>query len=234
MTSDAGRNLSFWRRLLAEFVVIVVGVLVALGVDAARDRREERVRADAYLRQLRADLMVTSEALIDGIEVEERARGGADRAVQAINSSSLPPPDSLRKWVVAATNSSAAFHPTMGTITALVESGELRLIHDEELRRKVLQYHGSVETAMRIVDAVNPHMWRALERLGSMLSWPALLDANQQQRFPIDWDALASDRAFHGAVYDMRLAAHNRLFALHNLRTHLDSLVAEMDANSNR
>lgn len=39
------RNWSFWRRLAAEFVVIVAGVLVALGVEAPRSAREDHVRA---------------------------------------------------------------------------------------------------------------------------------------------------------------------------------------------
>lgn len=230
MTSDAsGREWPLWRRLAAEFVVIVIGVLVALGVDAARDAREEQVRATAYLRQLRADLAATEDLLAEAISVDERARDGADRAIQALNSYRLPPSDSLPAWVAAATNTSASFYPTMGTITALVESGELRLVRDDHLRKRVLQYHSSVESALRIVDAVDSHTWRTLERLGGMLSWPALLQPEEVQRFTIEWGSLASDRAFHGALYDLRLAAHNRLFALRSLRDDLESLLVELD-----
>lgn len=119
-------------------MVVVVGVLVALAVDAARDAREERAREAAYLRQLRADLLVTDEGLTEAISVDERARETADRAVQSLNSPGLPPSDSLVAWTAAATNSSASFYPTMGTVTALVESGELRLIGAEAIRQKVL------------------------------------------------------------------------------------------------
>jgi hypothetical protein len=73
-------------------------------------------------------------------------------------------------------------------------------------------------------------MWRTIERLGGMLSWSALLQPDDQQRFPINWELLASDRAFHGALYDLRLAASNRSFALRSLHEHLESLVAELDA----
>lgn len=232
MTSETppDRNMSFWRRPAAEFVVIVAGVLVALAVDAARDARQDHVRATGYLQQLRADLSTTDEALTEAITVDERARVGADRMIQALNARRLPTSDSLSAWIAAATNSSASFYPTMGTVTGLIESGELRLVRDEELRRKVLQYHSSVEAALRIIDAVDPHMWRTIERLGGMLSWSALLEPDGQQRFTIDWEVLASDQAFHGAVYDLRLAAGNRLFALRSLQQHLESLLAELDA----
>lgn len=233
MTSDTrARNWALWQRLGAEFVVVVVGVLVALAVDAARDARDDRVREAAYVRQLQADLLATDAGLTEAISVDERARTGADRAIEAINSPRLPLSDSLVAWTAAATNSSASFYPTMGTVTALVESGELRLIRDETLRQQVLHYHSSVESALRIVDAVDPHTWRTIERLGGMLSWAALLDPDEERRFPIDWSALANDRSFHAALYDLRLASSNRLFALRTLETSLQSLQEELNRSS--
>jgi hypothetical protein len=217
------------RRLTAEFVVIVVGVLVALGVDAARDARLERIREAGYLLQLRTDLAVTAESLAEAIAVDRRASESADLLIRALASPGLPPSDSLAAWTAATTNSSASFYPTMGTVTALVESGELRILRDEELRQRVLGYHSSVQAALRIVDAVDPHMWRTIERLGGMLSWEALLRPGETSRFPIDWEALAADRAFHGATYDLRLAATNRLFALNTLRGSLEELLAELE-----
>lgn len=235
MTKEtAGRAWSLWRRLAAEFVVIVVGVLVALGVDAAWGARQDRVRGATYLRQLQADLSTRADALAEAISVDQRARDGADRALAALNASPLPPADSLATWITAATNSSAAFYPTMGTVTVLVDSGELRLIRDEDVRRKVLQYHSGVASTLRIVDAVDPHMWRTLGRIGGMLSWPALLQPDEASRFTIDWSSLASDPAFHGALFDLRLAAGNRLFALTSLRESLGSLLVELDPSSGR
>jgi hypothetical protein len=223
------RSWPVWRRLAAEFIVIVAGVLIALGVDAARDAHVDQVRADAYLRQLRTDLSVTAAGLAEAISVDQRARDGADRAIEAFNSPRLPPSDSLAAWIAAATNSSADFYPTMGTVTALIESGEIRLIRDDSLRQKLLQYHGGVESALRIVDAVDPHTWRTIERLGEMLSWPALIEPGETHRFDNDWASLASNRAFHGALYDLRLAAHNRLFAMNSLGEDLESLIVELD-----
>jgi hypothetical protein len=79
------------RRLAADFVIIVVGVLVALGVDAAWEAREERVREAAYLRQLRVDLSATADTLVEMIKVDSLARASADRALEALNATPLPP-----------------------------------------------------------------------------------------------------------------------------------------------
>lgn len=215
-------------RLAAEFAVIVIGVLVALGVDEAREVREDRSREAAYLRQLQDDLATTSKSLTSAISLEEGVIQNADRALATLNAPVLAQPDSLRTWILGATGSSATFHPTTGTITALVQSGELRLLTDDGLRRSLLQYHNAVTTSLRVLDGVRQHTWTTLERLGKDLSWAALLDPSAPQRFPIDWDVLASDPTFHGAVYDLRLAASNRLFALRTLSTPLAELEAHL------
>lgn len=48
-----------WQRLLSEFVVIVVGVLVALAVDEWRDTRSDRALERQYLDRLQGDLAQT-------------------------------------------------------------------------------------------------------------------------------------------------------------------------------
>ena len=46
-----------WGRLAAEFVVIVIGVLVALGVDQWIDALDDRAREREYTVRLRGDLV---------------------------------------------------------------------------------------------------------------------------------------------------------------------------------
>jgi hypothetical protein len=210
-------------------VVIVVGVLVALGVEAGREARAERVREAAYLEQLGSDLAATAEALAEAIAEDERALGNAQSAIRGLASARVPAADSLRVWVAGATDGSS-FHPTMGTVRALVEGGEMRLVRDERVRRALLEYHGGVEGALRIYAAVDGHMWRTVERMGAIVSWAALLEPDQAPRLANDWVALANDRTLHGVMYDLHLAASNRLFALRSLQASLASLIEALSA----
>lgn len=229
MTDDASlgspRSLG---RLAAEFAVIVVGVLVALGVDAAREAHNDRQREEVYLQQLRADLATTAQGLASAISMEQAAVDAADRVIAGLNVAELPNTDSLGVWILRATASSATFHPTMGTVTALVESGELRLLRDDELRQSVLKYHTAVASSLRIIDGVGPHSWRTLEAVGRTLNWATLVDPTAPARFPVDWAALAADPHFHGLVYDMRLSNSNRLFGLQTLTGPLEDLEARL------
>ncbi|MDT8340793.1 MAG: hypothetical protein RQ751_04705 [Longimicrobiales bacterium] len=229
MTGASEPRFGPWRRWLAEFVVIVVGVLVALGVDAAREAREERAREAAYLEQLHADLTTTADSLRAAIAVEETARAGGDRLLDALDGGELPPPDMLGTWLQSATNWST-FQPNMGTVTALVESGDFRLLRDPILRQAVLQYHSEVVSALRIIDGITPHTWRTVERLGALVNWRALNRPDAPGRFPVRWEVLASDRAFHGALADLGITTNNRIFALRGLRDALDPLLARLES----
>ena len=56
-----------WSRLVGEFLVIVVGVLAALGVDSWRERKQEEDLGQAYLRGLLTDLTADSTRLADSV-----------------------------------------------------------------------------------------------------------------------------------------------------------------------
>ena len=50
-----------WKRLLAEFAVIVAGVLIALAVNSWWERRQERNHAEQYLKQLHRHRLMNVE-----------------------------------------------------------------------------------------------------------------------------------------------------------------------------
>ncbi len=57
--------------MVGEFVLIMAGVTVALGADALRSARQDRMREEEYLEQLRSDLAENRERLVAAIEDEE-------------------------------------------------------------------------------------------------------------------------------------------------------------------
>ena len=60
------RNLP-WTNWLGEFVIIVIGVLVALGVDSYRDDQIDEARERVYLANLYADLEIDAENLASAL-----------------------------------------------------------------------------------------------------------------------------------------------------------------------
>ena len=138
------------KQLFQEFVVVVVGVFVALAADSWWSEREDR----RFEREIREDMLVEFETnvriLNTDIDYNEDAReqyaalsGLSDEALFAI-------PDAvLSKQFGSGMLNSAGFDPELGSVQALVESGNLGAVDDRELRLRLSRWEGLLEQCRR-------------------------------------------------------------------------------------
>lgn len=145
----APRPPSTTTRLLAEFCVIVVGVLVALVLEAWWSGREDR----AFERELRTDMVAEFQenlAILDA-DLEENAAASqtlnrfADLSDEAL---AVVPDTAFAIWADGSF-SWAGFDPAMGNARALVSSGNLGVISDRELRLRLTRWSGLMEEKQR-------------------------------------------------------------------------------------
>jgi len=137
-----GRAGVAWRRVLREFAVIAAGALAALAGQAWWQNRLDREREHDYLRHLLADTRENSRR-IDRLIVDDSTSEQTVRRVAAFVYDSGAPParDTLVAWFIdGGFFSSSAFYPLTDTYTALLATGDLRLIRDESLRRELVAY----------------------------------------------------------------------------------------------
>lgn len=128
-------------KLVQEFILIVVGVSVALGADSLRAAHEDRLREAEYLEQLKADLKENQARLASAILDEETLGAAAVTAMRALKSGVVVSPDSAQDWLV---ERRALYYSDprvlTGTFSGLVDSGDLRLIHDPVIRGAIVAY----------------------------------------------------------------------------------------------
>lgn len=128
-------------KLMQEFVLVVVGVSVALGADSLRAAHEDRVREAEYLEQLTADLKENQARLAAAILDEETLGAAAVTAMNALKSGAVISPDSARAWLVERRGLYYSDPRVLtGTFSGLVDSGDLRLIHDPVVRGAIVAY----------------------------------------------------------------------------------------------
>jgi len=148
-----------WRLLLGEFVVIVVGVLMALWVDQLR---EARVNADlemGYLKSLDTDL--EADLLrFDSADAWMRRSEVAAATVLALYEGS-PPTDNAADLTMAVETAGWQYVPsiTRNTIDDLRSTGNLRLIRDPALRRAISTYYATVEGISIPLADMRNRMW---------------------------------------------------------------------------
>ena len=127
--------------LLAEFLLIVAGVTVALGADSLWSLRQDRARESEYLEQLRADLTENRTRLVAAISDEETLGAAALTAMKALASGTPISADSARAWLVERRGFNYSDPRLLtGTFSGLVESGDLRLIRDPDVRTAIIAY----------------------------------------------------------------------------------------------
>ena len=132
-------------RLAAEFVVIVVGVLVALAADSWWQSRQDRAAEDRALRSLLADFEAASAALERQVAAVDSAAVAAEALLGLVSpEADLGQADSLAQLLPRIIRR-PTFHPPTGTLNELLGSGTLSLIQNDSLRAKLASFHSQLE-----------------------------------------------------------------------------------------
>ncbi len=141
------RRLPLAPRVIGELVIVVVGVLIALGVGNWNAGRKEIDQESRYLSGILLDLRSDSAALAYRMSTAVRGLEVADRLIELRRDpQSTAAPDSLAVWffrVAFIDNFQILDH----TYREILGAGGLGLIRDEELRRQVADYYRSMESA---------------------------------------------------------------------------------------
>lgn len=132
-----------WGRWGGEFVVIVVSVLVALGLDqwaAGRaDRLSERAYLEALLTDLDADAAFLSETVIPLVALADSALGEVGPVARGVVGFPADTIGFLRR--VVSSRRTVALLPSSPTYDELIATGALRLIESASLRSSLITYY---------------------------------------------------------------------------------------------
>ena len=134
--------------LASEFIVIVVGVLVALGADAAWNERYDRVREREALLDLREEFIENESTLLRDIETNRAAQRAGQAWTAVMSERSAVSADSARALFLTAIQD-ARFDPGTGALRSIVDGGELGLITNSDLRRALAGWADRMDEARR-------------------------------------------------------------------------------------
>jgi hypothetical protein len=161
-------------RVAAEFLTIVLGVLVALGVDSWNTERRESSRGEDYLARIAADIATDVAALREvlegtpsrqesGAELISRLGGGQsdDRSYNALLLSLL---DAQHRFELPVSN---------WTYAEIEGNAELNLIRDPTLRSTIVRYYarakGYRERLLELREALRTPLY--VELANTSFTW---------------------------------------------------------------
>lgn len=136
---------SFWRRTVAEGVVIVASILLAFGIDAWWADVQERKEEEVVLRALETEFRENLAELRAVHDVQARYAQELGELVSLVVSqpegSSLQVEDSELRPLI----SFRTADPATGTLSTLLASGRIDLIQSEELQQALAGWPAVVE-----------------------------------------------------------------------------------------
>jgi hypothetical protein len=129
---------------IGELLLLVAGILIALQINNANERRKAFEREQIYLKEFHKDLKLTQDELERVIQKTERVSKAADtlmRFIVASRPNSQASFDSLALSEFGFT----VFMPSEGVIKDLVGSGQLALIQNDFLRSEIALWDTNLE-----------------------------------------------------------------------------------------
>lgn len=136
------------RRVLGEFVLIVLGVLTALGAEEFMSDRRDAVLAEEYRTRLRSELTEDSRALQRRAEFFRLVADRGRETLRWLESDEPGTEETLLGALLASERWS--FTPFASTYLDLQSTGNLELVGGLELRVALSRYHAELEQRQEV------------------------------------------------------------------------------------
>jgi hypothetical protein len=141
------------RRLGLELLVIVAGVLLALGAQAAVEEWSDRQREREFVSDLLTEFQLNESRLNADIELTRQAVVASELWRAGLASASLSA-DSAGILYAASLNP-ARFDPISGSLRSLIDGGDLGLIRDRRLRAELAGWRDRTDEHRMTANAVD-------------------------------------------------------------------------------
>lgn len=214
------------RWFASEFLVVVAGILVALGLQAWWQDRQDTSRGAEYQQQVLSDIRVSERTLREAMAIDQAHYAATKLLGAALYAPGTPTAAQARQWLQSHPGWTADPRPVLGSVNALIQTGEIRLVPSAGARRAIVTYASVMETTWQDRDAQLARMVRAndlaLGRLEAAELSPLSATPSQAGTYdPADlqghlpaylaaWPRLRADEQF-------RTAQQWRLFAYSNI-----------------
>jgi hypothetical protein len=224
MTRSYGRWLP---RVVGEFLVIVIGVLVAFQFENWRIARDDSRREFEQLQALHADFVENRSRLAETIERHEMVVARGERLLYIMDQGASVPADSIPDLLYGAL---AFFQAELvtGAYDALINSGDISLISNPILLRHLANFHGELASGFEDHDnSVN--LLHSLEvemspYLADLSPWRGYVDLPPAD--PSDAAArMLQNTRIEGLLFMKTLMEQNRLGRLRLLAAQVDTVL---------
>ncbi|GEM_PF-1923942 len=195
------------RWFLAEFLVVLSGVLVAVALGNHFKEQDINRNNRQYLRDLLMELEHNSEEVLKNLEVEERGQQAAINLLSSIDTVSELPADSLAVWLSYCLNSTINYRPRMGTVKAMLTLGSVNSLKNVKLRAAIINYEQEAIALEQFFNQMTMLEFGQARRLVEDGNAQRLLEGSRSLK-PIRWTEVKEDPKYE-KLYLMSLITYS-------------------------
>ncbi len=152
---DDGRFQRYMLYAVGEIALVVIGIFIALQLNAWKANVKDRDLERTYLRNLRDDLVLQQEIIDEQIAHEAGKVAMADSAMSCFEAAC--PLDILESMLTGTGNlyQRKTFIANQPTFNDLVSSGNMALLRDQKVKAELMRYHQELELQATVINSNN-------------------------------------------------------------------------------
>ena len=152
-----------WNHLALELLVVVIGILIALGLNRLNQDRGDRQTEQTYFVQLIDDLESDMVLLDSAIGQANKHADAALRVLAVIeDGASIVTDTQAFAWDINYSGYISFFYPTDFSYSDLTSTGNIDLIRDTDLKRSIVGYYENIEYSEQWYEAWIDQAWERL------------------------------------------------------------------------
>jgi hypothetical protein len=141
-----------WPEFTVEFILIIVGILTALTLDGLVQDRKDREIETTYLELLRDDLAQIETELAHFVEFEKSMLTTGKAFLDAVSTADPSSGDRPLHGMLGELSIRRTLTVDSAAYTDLTSTGNLQLIANQDLRRKIVRYFADTERSELIME----------------------------------------------------------------------------------
>ena len=145
----------YFKYAIGEIVLVVIGILIALQISIWNQQRKEQAKETKYLKSIQSDLKEQLQYITTQKKYELSYIEAANPVITYYNKNGKFAFDTAFFENITMLNSRKTFITTDPTFIDLVSSGNINLISNDRLKKKIITYYQGLELAEKIIQNNN-------------------------------------------------------------------------------
>ena len=217
-----GKTGKYLKYAIGEIVLVVIGILIALGINNWNENRKSEEKTKQFLTSLKSDLRNDLNAIIEVTEDQTMRSKAMTDAIELskISDFSMRILQDSNKYYDAGRN--ITFFPTVGSYNAAINVGLIDNIKNEELKRSILNLYEHLY--VRVV-----HNGEILDERTGQMDWESRhFIENSRKTLVFNKEALLNEDFIHQLGYLNRFIGFY-LMRCNNTKSGIEEVLTNID-----